>query len=288
MGGWVGSDWIRVTAVPADIDLGRLSRYLYQQQVPHRVTEEVGQQVLWVDRAEHAEPLRQLLRRFIAGDFAINGAMDGDAVAADRQRRPWPLLARSWGRFPLTLGCLLLSIGGWLITYLKGAGIDWQQYLVYTQRGLVQDGEIWRLVTPIFLHFGIFHLVFNGLWLWVLGTRLEAFMGSWRLLGLIGVAAVVSNTAQYLWSSAITFGGMSGVVYALVGFIWLRQRLAPVPSLALPGGYIGVMLFWLVLCMSGVVTWVANVGIANAAHLFGLLVGVLAGTVSARRHRRRM
>ncbi|TQV81004.1 rhomboid family intramembrane serine protease [Exilibacterium tricleocarpae] len=273
-------DWVKVTAVPADVDLGDLSRYLYQQRIAHRVTEEVGRQVIWVERREDAEPLQQLLRRFIAGDIVIE--VNPSAAPALPAAPPWARLARSWQQLPLTLSLMVLSICGALLVELDGT-LGWLYFLTYEAPRVVQQGELWRLVTPIFLHFGIFHIVFNSLWLWVLGQKLESFMGPWRLLGFIILTAVVSNTCQYLWSRPVTFGGMSGVIYGFIGYIWLRQRLAPVSQLALPSGYIGFMLFWLVLCMSGVVTWVAQVGIANAAHFSGLLVGVIAGTWSARR-----
>lgn len=270
--------WLKVASIPGEVDLARLSSYLYQQKLAHKVTEEVGQQVIWVQHSEHIEPLRRLLEQFLLGDIAIEASAGEAPPAAERLAQR---LRRHWRVRPVTFSSLVLSVLGALLVYLDG-GLDWVRYLSFDRQQLLA-GELWRLATPVFLHFGPFHIAFNGMWLWVLGTKLEAFMGPSRLLGLILVIGVLSNTAQHLWSGTALFGGMSGVIYGLIGFIWLRQRLAPVAVLALPPGIIGFMLFWLVLCMSGVVTWIAQVGIANAAHLAGLVVGAVAGVLSAGR-----
>ena len=71
------------------------------------------------------------------------------------------------------------------------------------------------------------------------------------------------------------------MVYALVGYIWIRQWLNPNPMLAVPRGIIIFMLAWLVLCFSGVIDYFLAGGIANGAHLGGLLVGMfIAGAFS--------
>lgn len=76
------------------------------------------------------------------------------------------------------------------------------------------------------------------------------------------------------------FGGMSGVVYALVGFIWIRHKIAPHPLFAVAPGIIGFMLFWLVFCMTGIVDVFIDGSVANAAHLGGLISGMLLGAAS--------
>jgi GlpG protein len=69
---------------------------------------------------------------------------------------------------------------------------------------------------------------------------------------------------------------MSGVVYALLGFVMVSHKLSPHPLTAVPAGVIGFMLFWLVLCMTGAIDiFLGGGGVANAAHLGGLIAGCL-------------
>ena len=72
---------------------------------------------------------------------------------------------------------------------------------------------------------------------------------------------------------------MSGVLYALLGYLWIRHWLAPQPALALPRGIIVFMLVWLLLCLSGIVDLFMRGSIANAAHVSGLLVGMALGAL---------
>ena len=142
---------------------------------------------------------------------------------------------------------------------------------------VAQRGQIWRIVTPIFLHFGLLHIIFNMYWLYFLGGGLEGKLGLGRTLGFILLAAVVSNLGQYLLSGP-AFGGMSGVNYALFGYIWIRGKNDPRFGLQLDQGTITMLLIWFVVCFTGLVG-----NIANAAHTLGLIVGVIAGWLAAQR-----
>ena len=73
------------------------------------------------------------------------------------------------------------------------------------------------------------------------------------------------------------FGGMSGVIYGLLGYSWLWSRITGDPLLRLPTGLLGFMVGWLLLCMSGVVEALGFGAIANAAHAAGLAVGMALG-----------
>src|SRR5690606_22896322 len=121
-----------------------------------------------------------------------------------------------------------------------------------------------QTITPAFLHFGVLHLVFNTLWLWYLGSMIESLQSSWRYLGLILFAAFAGNTAQYLTSHSVNFGGMSGVVYGLIGYIWIWQTLRRRSRLRLPPSMIGFFLLALVLMEVFASAW-----IATAAHVGG-------------------
>jgi GlpG protein len=140
----------------------------------------------------------------------------------------------------------------------------------------VREGEVWRLITPIFLHGDWMHIVFNMMWLVQLGRFIESRFGAAKLLALILVIGVGSNLAQYLWKSPY-FGGMSGVNYGLFGFLWMKGKFGRDQNWEMPQQTVQLMLMWMVLCYTGMLG-----PVANAAHTVGLLIGALLGISSAR------
>jgi len=134
----------------------------------------------------------------------------------------------------------------------------------------------WRLVTPMLLHFGWMHIVFNMWWLKDLGTAVERVFSARYLLVFVLVVAVFSHTLEYMMSGGRIFGGMSGVVYALFTFIWVRGRLDPSFPYRMPQQLVTFMLIWLVLGFTG---WVGH--IANWVHSGGLIVGAAWGAISS-------
>jgi GlpG protein len=140
----------------------------------------------------------------------------------------------------------------------------------------VFSGQFWRLITPIFLHFGAMHLIFNLLWLKDLGTVIEKLASTRTLLGLVLVAGVLSNVGQFVAAGPF-FGGMSGVVYALLGFVWMKSRFDPGSGFYLDKQTVIMMVGWFFLCMTGALGHVANY-----AHGFGLGIGMIWGFTSAK------
>jgi len=140
----------------------------------------------------------------------------------------------------------------------------------------VRRGQVWRLFTPMFLHFGILHILFNMLWLRDLGSMIEARKGSWMLLLLALVLAGTSNLAQYLVSGP-TFGGMSGVVYGLLGYVWMQGRFNPASKLSLQPQTVTFMIVWFFVCLSGLAG-----PIANTVHAVGFAAGIAWGFLAAR------
>ena len=152
-----------------------------------------------------------------------------------------------------------------------GQHISWDRLLPEVRRG-----EIWRLFTPMFLHFNILHIFFNLLWLRDLGSMIEARKSSWFLLLLTLILAATSNVGQYLVSGP-HFGGMSGVVYGLLGYIWMQGKFNPASQLSLQPQTVTFMIVWFFVCLTGLVG-----PIANTAHGVGLVVGVAWGFLDAR------
>jgi GlpG protein len=137
--------------------------------------------------------------------------------------------------------------------------------------------EPWRLLGPAFFHFSLLHIVFNTMWWWQLGGSIEKALGKGMLINLLLISAIFSNLGQFFVSGA-NFGGLSGVVYALVGFVWWYGYLAPEKGLSLSKPIIGFLLFWLVLGFVDLLP----VNVANTAHLLGLISGCLLAVYSVK------
>ncbi|MBU62725.1 MAG: hypothetical protein CMI26_09505 [Opitutae bacterium] len=139
----------------------------------------------------------------------------------------------------------------------------------------VMEGQVWRLITPVFLHFGFLHIIFNMFWLHDLGSLIENRRGTRYFVAFILLAAIISNIAQYCVSGP-SFGGMSGVVYGLFGYVWMKGKFDPGDGIEMNPSTVIIMLGWFVLCFTGIFGHVAN-----WAHAGGLAVGTLWGYASA-------
>ena len=147
----------------------------------------------------------------------------------------------------------------------------------------IWEGQPWRLFTPMFLHFGFMHILFNMWWLKDLGTAVERVFSARYLLIFVLVTAAFSHVLEYAMSGPTTFGGMSGVVYSLFAFIWIRGRLDPSFPYRMPQQLVVFMLIWLGLGFTG---WVGP--IANWVHTGGLISGAVWGVISSGYLRRKL
>lgn len=274
-----------IKAVETDIGpaLAGFSAHLWALRIPHRVFDTGdGRQVLVVGNEAHARLVREHFQRWLEGSLAPV------ATSASGVSPGFSLLA-ALRSSPVTAASLLLSLMGTLLVY-GDQNLGLLHWLTFTDIHRIAGriamdssavtyarGEYWRLVTPVFLHFGILHCVFNMLWTWELGRRVEQARGSLTLLALLLLAGAGGNIAQFLVDRDAIFGGMSGVIYGLLGYSWLWTRMTGDPRTRLPPGLLGFMLGWLLLCMSGLVEALGFGAIANAAHAAGLLVGVALG-----------
>ncbi|MBP7049555.1 MAG: rhomboid family intramembrane serine protease [Phycisphaerae bacterium] len=261
-----------------------------------------GEWEIWILDDDHIETSRSLLDQFRANPddpaFAQVSRVTARQKHLDETTRPSRRARVVDARTmfyvppvplgPVTIALIVISVGVAVFTSLgdntqslqplsiteyrvEGEYIHWSEELPEIRRG-----QIWRLFTPIFLHFGIPHILFNMLWLRDIGSMIEARRSSWLLSALVLVIAGTSNLAQYLHTGP-GFGGMSGVNYGLLGYVWMQGRFNPASRLSLHPQTISLAIVWFFLCLFGLIP-----NVANMVHAVGLGIGIAWGFIEAR------
>ncbi|QEM82329.1 rhomboid family intramembrane serine protease [Halomonas binhaiensis] len=275
----------RILLIPHDIDTRELRQALWAHRIGHRFTNEEDGQVLWLADPGQQGAVEELLGRWQRGEALTPPPQAQAGTSLD-----WQRVLR---HLPVTVLTLVLSLVVFGAQALWGdmaliwmtivpVGISGGALAVGTLADSMASGQVWRLISPIFLHFGWMHLIFNMMWLWYFGRQIELLNGPLRMFTLVIVAGVASNLAQYATGS-VFFGGMSGVDYALLGYVWLMMRRAPQSGFFVPQMLVVFMLLWMVFTMTGFAGLVGFGNVANAAHLGGLLVGLALGWYHSRK-----
>lgn len=142
--------------------------------------------------------------------------------------------------------------------------------------------DVWRYFSHAVMHFSVLHILFNLLWWWYLGGAVEKRLGSGKLIVITIISALLSGFIQHKFSGP-WFGGLSGVVYALMGYVWLRGERDSQSGINLPRGLIAFGLVWLIA------GWfdLFGMSIANGAHVTGLVVGLAMAFVDTQNVRKR-
>ncbi len=173
----------------------------------------------------------------------------------------------------------------WILLKLKGGDASIAEGPLFSH---IRQGEVWRLFSPCILHSEFLHILFNMIWLWVLGRPIEQKIGISKTLILTAATGIGSNTIQYLMSGPF-FIGYSGVVMGLAGFIWMRQRVSPWEGYPLNkmtilflilfvGSMFVLSLASFFLQLFTTIPFAPN--IANTAHIVGGVIGACLGRLS--------
>ncbi|MDN3552687.1 rhomboid family intramembrane serine protease [Halomonas almeriensis] len=283
----------RVILLPLDADLSTLRQALWAHRIGHRITEEREGQVLWLVDPAQQQAMLTLLNQWQRGEPLMPEKGKVPRGAGGASLSHGMALLRQLPVTSLTLAlCILVFaalglLGDAVITALAivPVGIVGGQPVPESLGAGLASGQAWRLVSPVLLHFGWMHLIFNMLWLWVFGRQVEALHGSRRMLLVVLLAALGGNLAQYA-TGTVLFGGMSGVDFALLGYVWLMSRRSPGSGFFVPQMLVVLMLGWMVFTMTDMAGLVGFGNIANEAHLGGLVVGLLLGWYYSRHARR--
>lgn len=293
--------------LPQESEARMFHDFLYVEDIENDVEADGGRWVIWVRDEEQLERAQRLLEEFrqSPGDPRYrSAAQEAERKRARQHEEEKKAQRRFFDRsrlFPerfYRLGVVSVALMGLslIVTFLTAFGrgesfphwfavsnfvVD-GNFIRYASLGQVlKEGEVWRLFTPVFVHMNWMHLLFNLLWLKDLGSLVEQRLGPWKFLALIALLSALPNIGEFLVNGP-SFGGMSGVVYGLFGYIWIRNRFDPGAGFFLDPTTVTIVLAWYFLCLFGVIPNVANV-----VHSLGLALGMLAGFLSAVAARRR-
>lgn len=269
-------DWFRVVTLPGRSDFSSLNQWLSEHNVTHRFTLEGDGQILWVANPELVEPAKIAASTWMKEGNGVDGT-----IGVARHLKPSIEFNQPFA--PVTWILLIFSFVGFALIRM---GSEYASLFFYYDRVPaftdfsnqwynLREGQYWRALTPIFLHFGAIHIVFNALWLWFLGTRIESVFGSIALISLVLITGLASNTAQAIVSFPIGFGGMSGVVYALFGYVWLVGKFTKNPAFDLPPALFPIMVVFMLVSWLGVFDWLAGGEVADTAHTVGFFSGLI-------------
>jgi GlpG protein len=293
--------------LPDETRARRLSDYLAVQGIANQVEpDDHGRWTLWIHEDDQVARGQELLAEFLEqpDDRRYHKAATSARKLREseqQEEKAWQkrLFDRrslwrgvqagiGWLTASLVAGCIAVALveclqgpDSPLIRALYMTEITEADGRFYYTQGLpeIHAGQLWRLITPVFVHLGVLHLVFNMLWLVNLGSLLENRQSAGRLAVKVAILAVVSNLGQY-YVSGPAFGGMSGVVYGLFGYIWLRSKLDARSGFYIDPTSVTIMVVWFFVCLTGAVGPVANM-----AHAAGLGLGLVWGYLATRLNR---
>lgn len=262
-----------------------LTEALWHHKIAHQITFNEGHNELWLRDPRQLPALEQILALWKDNPSELD--YFNTALPSFMSSSSSVSLFTQFKRTPVTILLLLVTLLAAALTKL-GANFDMVgqftisafdvrngQIYFYDLSEVIARKEYWRLFTPALLHFSVLHLVFNTLWVWDIGRKLERLLGSVVWAVGVFIIAVLSNVLQYEISGYPLFGGLSGVVYGLIGFAWLlpvlNTRLPTIINKQL-------MIFFIVWLGIGYTPFPEMIGlgsIANTAHSIGLLAGLV-------------
>lgn len=179
--------------------------------------------------------------------------------------------------YPAVTVLLAINIAVYLLLLLPFVGDVLYAYGVGIN-GAILEGEVWRLITPIFMHAGLTHFLFNTFAIFIFAPALELLLGRFKFIFLFLAAGLAGNVATLLLGSPMmAYLGASGALYGLLGLylymILFRKELIDPASRQ-------VVTVMLIIGLIYTVLW-PNINLY--AHLFGFLSGLALGPVLLRK-----
>jgi rhomboid protease GluP len=231
---------------------------------------------LWSTNEEVAGQLVQALPKERTAEFEQRFAEHSSFNTA---------LAALGTRPTVTPALLILNCVVFACTVFAGAGFFQANGPLLVQWGTnygprTLDGEWWRLLTSMFLHFGVLHLALNMWVLWGMGQLAEKLYGSAYFLILYLVAGLSGSLASLYWHPDLNSAGASGAIFGVLGGLsaFMVNPKTRIPASIAAEHLKSAVVFIFYNLFNGF----AHAGIDNAAHVGGLVGGFAMGWMLAR------
>ncbi|MBM32447.1 MAG: rhomboid family intramembrane serine protease [Chloroflexi bacterium] len=179
--------------------------------------------------------------------------------------------------YPITWILLLLNLILWILMEINGGSQNPMTLIKFGAKEgiLITGGEYWRLLTPIFLHIGFYHLLTNSIGLFIFGRYAETLFGKKSYLTIYIFSGIWGNIASYFYSFALgagASGALFGIIAAYASYlISNRESLGEYGRQTLTGI---ILLIFINLIFGFTID-----GVDNFAHAGGLFSGLIIGWI---------
>ena len=297
--------------LPDEKSAAAFCSFLWSQGIENQVETEDNRCALWVHSEAHRAEAGALLVEFQRDPAHARFQLDSAGLLAAAEKaletariepsssaHPLMLVTVPYGVGAVTLVLVLVSLAlafvGWfgyedrvlqelLITSLP---IEAASAPVVPALPEIAQGEFWRLLTPALLNVDVLPLMFNLLLLLHLGSMIESCVGAGRLGFLFIVIGVLSNLAQF-YVSGPAFCGAAGILFGLLGYVWIRGRLDSASGLFLRPHVVAMMLVFYIVGMAGSASGLFKLSLGTTAQVTGFALGLLWGFLAVLAARRR-
>ncbi|MGN1394349.1 MAG: rhomboid family intramembrane serine protease [Succinivibrionaceae bacterium] len=183
------------------------------------------------------------------------------------QEREYSIINKYYSKVTIVISLLAI------FSYILGQFFNFYEFLFFKSWLIIDNWNLWRVLTPIFIHFSIVHLLFNVVIFWNLSGDIERYQGKLKILSLVLLSAIVSNSFQYYLNNGnCNFGGLSGVVNSVISYMMVISFVHIFSLKYYIARSLFILSFIFVIC-----GYLFKLNFANECHLFGLLFGLFYG-----------
>ena len=229
------------------------------------------------DNSPHAHIIQQETARYLTNPFDAkyhqaswtNG--DTQAVKMTAPNLSWSQTFMNWRQIKFTIFLTALCIAVYLFEII---GYDQSiMFFAHYPAEFGEDQQLWRYFSHSLVHLSPLHILFNLCWWWIFAGAIERHLGAFTLITLYFLSAIISGTAQNFVSGPAFFG-LSGVVYAVMGFVFATDKFGKTQGTLLPQGFFTMLVIGILF---GFVSPLIGVKMGNTAHISGLITGLIYG-----------